>query len=242
MRRLCSISLAPDTCVRKTETKFQSFGWKALVVSKFIPGFALFAAPVAGTLGVPWGSFLLFDGIGVQLYNAAVIGLGYVLHDQLDRVTEWFRALGSAAIPVVVAAILTYCAWRVFQKQRILRMLRVRRLTPDALRLRMESNEPPRILDLRTDIAFKAGRGTLPGAIRLDPEELEDRYTAIPRDQDIVLYCTCPNETTSARVALALKKLGIVRVFPLDGGFEAWVSRGYPVEPITSRLTGNIGA
>ena len=87
-----------------------------------------------------------------------------------------------------------------------------------------------RIVDLRTAISFEVTRQTLPGAIRLDPEELEARHRDIPRDCDIVLYCTCPNETTSARVALAIKKRGTERVFPLEGGLGAWVSCGYPVE------------
>ena len=230
MRRLCSFSLAPDTCVRKTEASFQRLGWKALVVAKFVPGLALFAAPVAGALRVPFAPFLVFDSIGSLFYNVVVIGLGFALHDQLDRVVGWFRALGSAAIPVVAGAILAYWAWRIIQKRRVIRALRCRRLTPDALRLRLQSGDPVRILDLRTTIAYEASRQTLPGAIRLDPEELDTRHADIPRDCDIVLYCSCPNETTSARVALALKKRGIERVFPLEGGFEAWVLCGYPVE------------
>lgn len=230
MRRLCSFSLAPDTCVRKTETSFQRLGWKALVVAKFVPGLALFAAPVAGALRMPFAPFLVFDSLGSLFYNVVVIGLGFALHDQLDRVVGWFRALGSAAIPVVVGAILAYWAWRIIQKHRILRALHCRRLTPDALRLRLKSGDPVRILDLRTAISYEASRQTLPGAIRMDPEELDARHSDIPRDCDIVLYCTCPNETTSARVALALKKRGIERVFPLEGGLEAWVLCGYPVE------------
>ena len=58
---LCSFSLAPDTCVRKTADSFQRLGWKALVVAKFVPGLALFAAPVAGTLRMPFAPFLTFD-------------------------------------------------------------------------------------------------------------------------------------------------------------------------------------
>ena len=139
-------------------------------------------------------------------------------------------ALGSAAIPVVAGAIMAYWAWRIIQKRRILRALRCRRLTPDALRFRLQSGDRVRILDLRTAISYDANRQTLPGAIRVDPEELDTRHSDIPRDCDIVLYCTCPNETTSARVALALKKRGIERVFPLEGGLEAWVLCGYPVE------------
>ncbi|MFZ0686926.1 MAG: VTT domain-containing protein [Terriglobales bacterium] len=234
MRRLCSFSLAPDTCVRKTETSFQRLGWKALVVAKFVPGLALFAAPVAGALRMPVAPFLVFDSIGSLFYNVVVIGLGFALHDQLDRVVSWFHALGSAAIPAVVAAILAYWAWRIIQKRRILRALRCRRLTPDALRVRLESGAPVSILDLRTAIAFEVNRQTLPGAMRVDPEELDSRHSEIPRDCDIVLYCTCPNETTSARVALALKKRGIERVFPLEGGIEAWLARGYPVEVLPS--------
>ena len=230
LRRLCSFSLAPDTCVRKTETSFQRLGWKALVIAKFVPGLAFLGAPVAGVLRMPWSSFLLFDSLGAAFYNLVVVGLGFLLHDQLDRVVGWFGALGNAAIPVVAGSIFLFCAWRVYEKRRILNFLRARRLTPQELRARLESPDPPRIVDLRSSIAFDVTREALPGAIRLDPEELEARHSDIPRNRDIVLYCTCPNETTSARVALALKKRGIERVFPLEGGFEAWVASGYPVE------------
>jgi membrane protein DedA with SNARE-associated domain/rhodanese-related sulfurtransferase len=230
MRSLCSFSLAPDTCVRKTEVSFQRLGWKALVIAKFVPGLALFAAPVAGALRMAFAPFLFFDGIGSLLYNAAVIGLGYALHNQLDRVIGWFRAAGSAAVPLVVGAILAFWAWRIVQKRRLIRLLRTRRLTPNQLRARLESDDPIRIIDLRAAIEYEVTRQIVPGAIRMDPEELDDRHAEIPRDCDVALYCTCPNEATSARAALALKRRGIERVFPLEGGLEAWVSCGYPVD------------
>ena len=230
MRGLCSFSIAPNTCVRKTEVSFQRLGWKALVIAKFVPGLALFAAPVAGALRMPVAPFLAFDAIGSLLYNVAVVGLGWALHDQLDRVVGWFRAVGSAAMPLVIGAILAFWAWRIFRKRRVIGLLRTRRLAPDELRARLEAGEPIRIIDLRAAIEFEVTRETMPGAIRIDPEELDNRHKEIPRDCDVVLYCTCPNEATSARAALALKKLGVERVFPLEGGLEAWVSRGYPVE------------
>ncbi len=230
MRALCSFSLAPNTCVRKTQVSFQRLGWKALVIAKFVPGLALFAAPVAGALRMAIAPFLLFDAMGSLLYNVAIVGLGYALHNQLDRVVGWFRALGGAAIPLVVGAILAYWAWRIVQKRRLIRLLRTRRLTPEQLRARLQADDPIRIIDLRAAIEYEVTRRIVPGAIRMDPEELDDRHTEIPRDCDVVLYCTCPNEVTSARVALALKKRGIERVFPLEGGLEAWVSRGYPVD------------
>jgi membrane protein DedA with SNARE-associated domain/rhodanese-related sulfurtransferase len=235
LRRLCSFSLAPDTCVRKTELKFERLGWRALVIAKFVPGLAFLAAPVAGVLRMPLMPFLSYDTLGALLYNIVILGLGSLLRGQYDRVVGWFHQLGSAAVPVIVGAIVCFWAWRIYEKRRILRLLRSRRLTPDELRVRLDSSDPPRILDLRTAIAFAVTRQTLPGAIRLDPEELEERHKDLPRNCDIVLYCTCPNETTSARVALALKKRGIERVFPLEGGFEAWAARGYPVVVVSAQ-------
>jgi hypothetical protein len=54
----------------------------------------------------------------------------------------------------------------------------------------------------------------------------------IPLDwtkRDVVLYCACPNEGTSARVALALHRKGINHVRPLEGGLKAWGHLGFPV-------------
>jgi 3-mercaptopyruvate sulfurtransferase SseA len=34
-------------------------------------------------------------------------------------------------------------------------------------------------------------------------------------------------------VALALRRLGVVRVRPLEGGFQAWRGLGFPVTSIT---------
>lgn len=235
MRGLCSFSLAPDTCVRKTEISFERLGWTALVIAKFVPGLALFAAPVAGTLRMPVASFLLFDAIGSALYNVVVIGLGSALHHELDGVVEWFRAAGSAAVQLVAGSVVAYWAWRIVRKRRVIRELRTRRLTPTDVRRRLESGDPIRIVDLRSKLDFEMSRQVVPGAIRMDPEELEARHAEIPRDCDIVLYCTCPNEATSARAALALKKRGVERVFPLDGGIEAWLACGYPVDVAPSR-------
>ena len=51
----------------------------------------------------------------------------------------------------------------------------------------------------------------------------------IPRDRDVILYCTCPSEETSAKLALQLHRFGVNRVRPLRGGFEGWRDAGYPL-------------
>ena len=83
----------------------------------------------------------------------------------------------------------------------------------------IENQEQPFIIDLRHPLDILPDPRTLPGAFKLAPQEVEARVSEIPTERDVVLFCTCPNEATSARVALQLKKLGILRVRPLEGGF-----------------------
>jgi len=45
-----------------------------------------------------------------------------------------------------------------------------------------------------------------------------------------VLYCSCPNEVSSAKMALWLQKNGLLRVHPLLVGIDAWRERNYPIE------------
>jgi rhodanese-related sulfurtransferase len=73
---------------------------------------------------------------------------------------------------------------------------------------------------------------TLPGALHLSPDAVAARIHDIPRDRDIILYCTCPSEATAAKTAMTLHKLGIDRVRPLRGGYDEWKRLGYPLDAV----------
>ena len=61
-------------------------------------------------------------------------------------------------------------------------------------------------------------------------EELEQRHHEIPRDQDVILFCACPNEATAAKMALMLRSKGVTKVRPLVGGIDAWREKAFPLE------------
>jgi len=88
------------------------------------------------------------------------------------------------------------------------------------------------IIDL---LNFEDGEinGGIPGAIRIDPALLRRRSKLVmPNDLKIILYCSSMREITSARVALALRKKGIPKVWILEGGLKRWIKDGYSVTPI----------
>ena len=66
----------------------------------------------------------------------------------------------------------------------------------------------------------------------MDAADLEEASEVIPRNREIVLFCSCPNEATAAQMALLLRKRGITRIRPLAGGLAGWRGRGFPLQAL----------
>jgi rhodanese-related sulfurtransferase len=139
-------------------------------------------------------------------------------------------ALGRSAFGVLAGLAALYIAYKYFQRHRLLTELRMARITVEELYQKQESGEHLMILDLRQKVELEDNPSVIRGALHMTTDEVEHRHQEIPRDRDIVLYCSCPNEVTSARVALKLHRKGISRVRPLLGGIDAWRERNYPTE------------
>ena len=227
---LCRISLEPDSCVRRTQDAFSRYGMRGLMVSKFIPGLGNLAPPLAGNSGVTLHRFLIFDGAGALLYVGSFLLVGALFGHQLNQILAALASLGSGALGLVVGLIALYIAYKFYQRQRLLRELRMARITVDELRQKQEAGETPMILDLRSLAAVHDEPVLIPGALHMSMDEVDGRLKEFPRDRDIILYCGCPNEISSARVALLLQRKGFSRVRPLLGGIDAWRERKYPTE------------
>jgi len=237
LRLLCRISLEPDTCVRRTEGVFTRYGMKGVVVAKFIPGLSTLAPPLAGSYGVSAPRFLFFDALSSLLYAGCFILAGVLFSRQLEQVINALAGLGHSALAVVAAMVTLYIGYRYWQRRRVLNELRMARITVDELHQRQEAGESLLILDLRSHFELEQDPAVIRGALHVTMDELRVRQQDIPRDRDIVLYCDCPNEVSSARMALQLRQQGIVRVRPLLGGIEAWRERRYPTEVRTVGTT-----
>jgi rhodanese-related sulfurtransferase len=110
--------------------------------------------------------------------------------------------------------------------------LHAARITPETLWGKLQAGEEVIIVDLRNSWEFDSDPFKLPGALQITPEDLNERQQEIPRDRELVLYCTCPNEATSASVAKKLQRHGFSQVRPLAGGIAAWRKLNLPVAPV----------
>ena len=83
-------------------------------------------------------------------------------------------------------------------------------------------------IDTRSADAFKLER--VKGAINITTNDNEARYKEIPKGKKIIVYCSWPNENSSAGLVRKLKEKGIDNAYALLGGTKAWKDAGYPME------------
>jgi membrane protein DedA with SNARE-associated domain len=190
LRVLCIISIEPETCVERTTSSFTRHGMGTLIVSKFVPGLSAVATPMAGLMKMRPSRFLLLDATGAALWGGFYLTMGVVFRSELERILFIVSRTGASLAAVLISTIGGYFAWKWIGRRRYLRRLEMARISPEELRRRMESGEEFAILDLRHPSEVDPDGGTLPGALRFPPEELDARHNEVPRDRDIVLYCT----------------------------------------------------
>jgi hypothetical protein len=188
---LCRISLEPDTCVQRTSSLVEKHGAKSLLVTKFIPGLNAMAAPLAGSGGIRLPIFLLFDLLGSILWCGSFLLVGYIFRERVaDIAAEFGKFKAVIAVSLLVAIPAGYIVFKSWQRRKFIREIWMERITPDELLQRIEARENLAIIDLRHALDFLPDPRILPDAIRIRPDELEERYEEIPRDREIILYCT----------------------------------------------------
>ena len=187
LRFLCRISLEPDSCVSSTRDWFRRLDAWALVIAKFVPGLGAIAAPMAGLSRMRIFKFLAADAAGIFIWAGAYLGAGYLFREQLETVATRLLNVGGRFFAVVALSAVFWIGWKVWKRRRFMLSLRMARVAPAEVFARLTDFV---ILDLRSSTEIEFDGMKLPGAIWFDRHELAARHLEIPRDRDVVLYCT----------------------------------------------------
>jgi hypothetical protein len=119
------------------------------------------------------------------------MGVGYVFSDALEVIASRVAGLGNVVVVIIVAALAGYIVFKFVQRRRFLRSLRIARITPEELKRRLDSgDETFAIIDTRSALDVSAAPYVIPGALWIAAEEIERRERELPRDREIVLYCS----------------------------------------------------
>lgn len=190
LKFLCRVSIEPDHCVHSTEATFERWGPSILLVAKFIPGVSTLAPPMASLSGIRVGRFILLDTLGSALWAGLFGGFGWLLRDQLEHLIEWFEKAGATLLQITLAVVAGHLVYRMGRRWLFLRLLRTRRVTPQALKAMIDNGEAPYIVDLRQTLQLQADPEIIPGATVISLEALEERHLELPRNRPLILYCS----------------------------------------------------
>jgi membrane protein DedA with SNARE-associated domain/rhodanese-related sulfurtransferase len=242
MTLLCRISLSPDSCVHQSEVQFHRWGGLSLVLAKFFPGLSMIMPSLAGATRRRFGSFAVLDGMGAATWVGVAIGLGMLFHHGIVHLIGRLEEFGAIAIGVIGILLAGYTAIKWRQRRRFYNSLRMARITVDDLHRLIVEGRRPLIVDLRTSLARDEDSHFIPGALMADFAEADQWLDQVPRDREVIFYCTCPNEAGAAQVARKLMDLGYTRVRPLLGGLDAWIAAGYQVDSGPVAPTSSVSA
>jgi rhodanese-related sulfurtransferase len=155
-----------------------------------------------------------------------------VFNRQIDYLLGALERMGTTAVLAVGGLVVAYLAYKVWDRYRFFRMLRVSRISVDDLHRLIDAGEEPVIVDVRSSTARSLQPERIPGAVHVPLHAVDQNARELPRDREIVLYCTCPNEVSAAEAAKLLMNSGFRKVRPLHGGLDAWIAAGHAVERI----------
>jgi membrane protein DedA with SNARE-associated domain/rhodanese-related sulfurtransferase len=230
LKTLCRISLEPDSCVNQTQSRFERWGINSLMIAKFVPGLAIIAPPLAGAMRIGWPRFLILSAIGGAIWVGSGLAAGVLFKTQIQSVLVHLDRIGSVTGSVVAAALIGYVFYKWWERRRFYKELRMARISVADLYALIEAGEQPIVVDVRSQTARTLQPRWIPGAIHVPVDDVGRHIADLPRDREIVVYCTCPSEASAARVAKQLINHGFKEVRPLYGGLDAWIEAGYAVD------------
>lgn len=187
---LCRISLEPDSCVGTTKDWFTRLGASSLLIAKFVPGLSTAAPPMAGATRMSAMRFSIFDLAGSAVWSAAFVYLGVLFSKELERVLETAERFGLGAGLLVFLLLSLYVGLKFYQRRRFMKDLREARIAPEELLTLLEDPSQVAIIDLRSPVDLGDEPARIPGALWFAARTLEERQHEIPRDRDIILYCS----------------------------------------------------
>jgi membrane protein DedA with SNARE-associated domain/rhodanese-related sulfurtransferase len=228
---LAQISMTVGTGVRRARALFERYGVPIVAVSKFVPGLALITPPLMGTTPVEPAVFVAWDTAGTVAWASFWLLGGALFERQLGMLLMALRPYGATIADVLAALAVLYVAYRYLGRWRFRRWLAHVNVSAEDLDAMLRSQAPPVVLDARWPATRNRERYRIPGAVLLDLNSLDSVFAALVA-REVVVYCDCPNDATAKKVCEQLHSQGFPLAHALQGGLDAWVRRGLPVEPL----------
>ena len=100
----------------RAEAWFDRRGSWVVLFGRFVPGVRSLVALPAGLLRMSRGRYLVLTLIGASIWNAILIGAGYILGEEWERVAD---LIGPLALPILGVVVLAAVGWFLWHRRRV---------------------------------------------------------------------------------------------------------------------------
>ncbi|HEV3029768.1 MAG TPA: VTT domain-containing protein [Planctomycetota bacterium] len=220
-------SLEPRPLESEARRRFGRWGLKFLLVSQFFPLSS--ASPVlAGMTRLRFAGYLGASTVGAAIWVAVYVAAGYLWSHQVEFLVHGATQVTGTLVGAAVLILAGWVALKLIRRSKILRVHHRARISPELLKSKLDTGLPVLVVDVRSRRSMDEFPYVIPGALVMPEEEIDGRRAEIPTDRELVVYCDCPNDLMSARVAIKLNREGLERIHALEGGIDAWRALGFP--------------
>ncbi len=235
---MCRLAINPEGCIFSSSAYFYRRGAKTLLFSKWVPGLASMAAPLAGSLNMSFPRFLRLDAAGVTMYVTAWVSIGYVFSAFLKQIVAWVQNFGHAVFYCILLIVASYMVSVAVFWVRARKYEQIEKISAVSLNERLKSLSPDKLIviaDVRSHNYYDPGMQRIKNSIRVEPTRLREELVALREfmapECEIYLYCSCIRDTTSKRVAHMLKQENC-NTQVIEGGLRAWIKAGGELESV----------
>lgn len=117
LRTYCRVTLASGACVRRAVGHYATYGNATVIVGRFVMGVRAFLSPLAGSAGMPFGRFLVFDILGATLWSSLFVAIGYAFGWQLESVDAGYRTGATALLGALAIGLALYLAVKLARRR-----------------------------------------------------------------------------------------------------------------------------
>lgn len=114
---LCRISLSPHKCIGHGRKAYQRFGPSALIMARFVPGLATLAPPLAGTIGMTFSVFLIYQSLAAITFSFFSLATGYLFDENVGTLIFTVQRHAVPVLYCMAAALATWLAYVVVIKR-----------------------------------------------------------------------------------------------------------------------------
>lgn len=108
--------LTGEESIARTHELFRKWGVYFVLFSRFSAGIRFFVSIIAGISKMSLVAFTLSFSVGVTIWNALLLGGGYALGENYERILDWLRVYNVVVIGALVMALAAYLVYRARRK------------------------------------------------------------------------------------------------------------------------------